>query len=349
MRAIRGSAIPEAAFWLLGYAVFGIAILNLIGVGHVGPDMLTAAFCCLAGWGTLRFPRSAPSIGRALLLGVVLALGYYAKAPLFPLGFIFLLCACLGRPLLRRAVFLDGMALATFLLICAPFIIALSHAKGRLTFGDAARISQALYINGVHYQHWRGGPPGSGMPVHPTRKVSDHPEIYEFAAKDMGTYPASFDTTYWYEGVTPHLNFKVQGKVLVYNLIQESQIIVESGAELVCAAIILALLCGYRRWAGGFAQLWFIWTPGVIALVMFALVHIEIRFLGGWLILLLGGAVCAFLVSHGYRHSAGRFGVFAFNLGHGNGFDNSTGDREAVGSDHAAGRAPSTFQSQSFC
>ena len=141
--AIRGSAIPEAAFWLLGYAVFGIAILNLIGVGHVGPDMLTAAFCCLAGWGTLRF-RSAPSIGRALLLGVVLALGYYAKAPLFPLGFIFLLCACLGRPLLRRAVFLDGIALATFLLICAPFIIALSHAKGRLTFGDAARISQAL-------------------------------------------------------------------------------------------------------------------------------------------------------------------------------------------------------------
>ena len=169
------------------------------------------------------------------------------------------------------------------------------------------------------------------MPVHPTRKVSDHPEIYEFAAKDMGTYPASFDPTYWYEGVTPHLNFKVQGKVLVYNLIQESQIIVESGAELVCAAIILALLCGYRRWAGGFAQLWFIWAPGVIALVMFALVHIEIRFLGGWLILLLGGAVCASSLPHGYRHAPGGLVYWRCSLRHSNGFGDSPGEQRGGG------------------
>src|SRR5271156_51387 len=270
------------------------ATLNVITVGLLHPDLLVAAFCCLAGWAALHFRRT-PNMGRALLLGLVLALGYYAKAPFFPMGFVFVLCACFGRLLSRRMILLGGTVLALFILACAPYITAISLSKCHFTFGESARLSQAFYINDVeYYEHWQGGPPGSGMPIHPTRKLNDFPEIYQFAAKDMGTYPAWFDPTYWYEGVTPHLNWKRQAKILVANLIVEFQIIVDSGAGLVCAAIVLAMLASHHgRWTAGFRQLWFMWIPGAIALLMFALVHVESRFLGGWLILLFAGPVCA--------------------------------------------------------
>jgi len=289
-----GTEISERAFWILGYSAYAIAALNVIGVALVCPDLLVAALCCLAGWAALRFRRS-PSTGRALVLGLVLALGYYAKSPFFPMGFVFIVCAGLGWPPPRRTILLGGTALATYLLMCAPYIAAISLSKGHFTFGESARLAQAFYINGVqYYQHWQGGPPGSGIPVHPTRKLNDFPAIYEFAAMDMGTYPPWFDPTYWYQGVTPHPNWKLQTKIFVANLLLEFQIIMEFCAMLVAAVIVLALLTGSRRrWMKGFWDLWYIWAPAAIALPMFALVHVESRFLGGWLILLFAGAICA--------------------------------------------------------
>jgi hypothetical protein len=286
--------IPDDAFWALGYAAFGIATLNVIRVGLIGPDLLVAVFCFLAGWSALRFRRT-PDIWGAILLGVLLALGYYAKAPFFPIGIVFVLCACFRLPFSRRIVLLGATALTTFFLLCAPFVILLSRAKGRLTFGDSARLSSAFYIDGVQfYQHWQGGPPGSGMPVHPTRKLSEYPEIYEFAARNMGTYPAWFDATYWYEGITPHFKLKRQIIVLVRNLALQFQFTMQSGAALVCIAIILGLLTGYRdRWIKGFRQQWPVWMPGAIALLMYALIHVEERFLGGWLVMLFAGTICA--------------------------------------------------------
>ena len=178
--------IPESAFWALGYAVFGIAILNVVTVGLVTPDLLVSAFCCLAGWSALRL-RRAPSFSRSVLFGCILALAYYVKAPFFSMGIAFIVCAYFWRPVSLRSILLAGTAVVTFLVVCAPFITALSLAKGRLTFGDSARVSEAFYIDGVQaYRHWQGGPPGLGIATHPTHKLNDFPEIYEFAADKWG-------------------------------------------------------------------------------------------------------------------------------------------------------------------
>jgi len=332
--------IPEHAFWSLGYAVFGVASLNLIRVGLIAPDLLVAAFCLLAGRCALRL-RAAPSIKYSLLLGLVAGLGYYAKSPFLPIGLVFILCACFWRPLSRRTIFLGGLALVFFLLICSPFIAALSLAKGRLTFGDTARLNEAFFIDGVQfYEHWQGGPAGAGMPIHPTRKVSDYPEIYEFAAKNMGTYPPWFDPTYWYEGITPHISLKRQIVVLVRNLALEFQIIMESSADVVCVAIILLLLsCYHRRPASVFWQLWFVWSPGVVALTMYALIHVEPRYLGGWLILVFAGIVCVCSLPNdaSMRQAVLCIGAaILITVGAGIALQAS---REAVGIDHAAGRS----------
>jgi hypothetical protein len=331
--------VPEYAFWMVGYAVFGIATLNQITVGLVGPDLLVSAFCLLAGWGVLYF-RNSPGVGRSLLLGLVLGLGYYAKAPFLPVGIIFLACACLRWPVSPRAALLAGTMAVAFALVCAPLVAALSLAKGRLTFGDSARMSEAFYINGVQaYRHWQGGPPGAGMPVHPTRKLNDFPEIYEFAANDMGTYPPWFDPTYWYAGIKPHVEVKRQMAVFIRNLALEFQFILESAAELVCILVFLAMLSSHRkRWVEGVSQLWFIWMPGAMALTMFALIHVEPRFLGGWLILLFAGGLCACSLpaDAGTSRAVSCVG-FATLITAGAVLLLGT-SREAVGIDHEAGR-----------
>jgi hypothetical protein len=290
----RDAEITKPVFLALGYAVFSIAALNVIRIGLIAPDMLVAAFCLLAGWAAIRF-RRGPGIGRALILGIVLASGYYAKSPFLLIGFVFVLCACFWWPVSGRAILLGGLALLTFLFVCAPFIAALSLAKGRLTFGETARLNEAFFIDGVQfYEHWQGGPPGAGMPIHPTHKLNAYPEIYEFAQKNMGTYPPWFDPTYWYEGITPHFILKRQVIVFMRNLALTFQIILESGTALVCVVIILVLLTGFRKhWIRGLSQLWFMWVPGLAALTMYALIHDEPRYLGGWLMLLFAGAISA--------------------------------------------------------
>jgi len=338
--AVRDAQIPGLAFWAIGYAVFSIATLNVIRVSMIAPDLLVFTFCCLAGWSALRF-RSTPSTGRALLLGLVLALGYYAKSPFFPVGIVFVLCACLRWPLSRRVILLGGLAFITFLIACAPFVTALSISKARLTFGDTARLNEAFFIDGVQfYEHWQGGPPGSGMPIHPTRKMSDYPEIYEFGKKNMGTDPPWFDPTYWYDGINPHVNFRRQAIVFVRNLALQFQITMESGAELVCVAVILALLTRYRKpWIERFSQLWFVWMPGIAALTMFALIHVEPRYLGGWLVLLFAGVICACSLpaDEGTRTAVRCVGIAALITAGSSVMLQAS--REAVGIDYAASRS----------
>jgi len=304
----EGIELPESTFWILGYSIFAVCTLNVISLAFIGPDLAVAALCCFAGWSALRL-RRAPGTGSALLLSVILALGYYVKAPFLPMGFMFVVCSCLGRPALSRRLFSGALAITVFSLLCSPYIAALSQMKERFTFGDSARLNHAFYLDGVQkFQHWQGGPAGAGQPVHPTRKLNAFPQIYEFAAGDMGTYPPWFDPTYWYEGITPRLHWKLQAKVLAANFAKTFQIVMESATVPAVAAIILCLLSQNPM---RLRQFWPIWMPGAIALLMFALVHVEPRYLGGWLILLFGGLVCTFTLptGSGARYTVRQIGL----------------------------------------
>lgn len=338
--ADRNRQIPQAAFWALGYAAFGIATLNIIGIGLVGPDLLVCAVSLMAASCVMRF-RCTPGVGRALLLGLELALGYYIKAPFFPLGFVFIFCACWNKRPSMRMVAFAGFATATFVLSCAPLVFALSVANKRITFGDSARLAQAFYLNGVQYfRHWQGGPPGSGMPVHPTHKLNDLPQIYEFAANNMGTYPPWFAPAYWNAGIRPHIVLKRQAVVFVRNLALEFQIFMESAAPLLLVLIILVLLGRSAvEWTRHFLRFWFVWTPGAAALFMFALIHVEPRFLGGWFVLLYAGGIAACMsdIDPAMRHAIQSIAAAALATVAAILILQSS--REAVGIDHADGRS----------
>ena len=206
------SPLPRWALMALGYGVFLWTSLTFIGVSTDTPDMLVAAFTYLAAAAVLQL-RSRVTIAASVALGVALALGYLAKAALFPMAFVFLVVAAIATRNVRSTL----VAAATFALIAAPFIVAISIAKGRPTFGDTGRLNYvwSMTRDVRAFRFWHTTATHGGTPVHPPRVLSNRPEVFEFAQPVGGTYPPWHDPSYWYEGiesrVRPALLFIVAG------------------------------------------------------------------------------------------------------------------------------------------
>src|SRR5262249_33862137 len=141
-------------------------------------------------------------------LGVILAFGYLAKSALFPLTFVILAVSffLVGNP--RIAVRRVALSLATFCAVASPFIIGLSVAKGRPTFGDSGKLAYAWYADGdgVIDSVWHLEFPDDKRPEHPTRKIFNEPAIFEYGSEIAGTYPPYYDPSYWHSGVVPHFD-----------------------------------------------------------------------------------------------------------------------------------------------
>ena len=179
------------------------------------PDVIVFALFLLASGMVVRLYCGGHGMLRVFALGVVLGCAYLSKAAMFPISFVFLAVAAFAGKGWTRILLRGVVGIISFLLVSGPFIGALSVKKGRLTYGDVGAIAYAEMVNGVTKGiHWQGGPPGSGMPKHPTRKVSELPPVYEFNGPVGGSYPTWSDPSYWYEGVRPRFHLREQLRTL---------------------------------------------------------------------------------------------------------------------------------------
>jgi hypothetical protein len=281
----RTTLLPEWALLTLGFALFVWCSLPL---RLVSPDMAVAAIIYLACAMLLRIRRGAADRGAYAALGVILGIGYLFKAPMFPLAFVFLGCGLFVVFPLRRTAPRVFLATAVFLLISMPFVIALSKTKGRLTFGDSGGLNYAWMVDGVtEFVHWQGGPPGAGTPVHPTRKLLNIPAVYEFATPIKGTYPAWYDPSYWYEGVTPHFDLRGQIRALSASARDYFHFFYHWQGGLIAGVLALYLL-GYRRSITRRCVLlnWFLFVPAVAGLAMYAVVFVSLRYVTPFMLVL---------------------------------------------------------------
>ncbi|MHC4476808.1 MAG: hypothetical protein ACYTEL_14270 [Planctomycetota bacterium] len=161
--------LPDWAWSVIGYLLFVVVSLHLIEIWAVTPDMLMSAFVYLAGGILVRLRMGFIGMRSFIFLGLVLGLGYLAKAVMLPIALVFLGVSLFTVENVRRAIPLGSMAMVVFALVSVPFITIVSIAQGELTFGDAGTLTYARYINGVPYPHWQGDPPGNGTPEHPSR------------------------------------------------------------------------------------------------------------------------------------------------------------------------------------
>lgn len=272
VRATRDVSAGVVALW---------AFLFLVGVILLTPDMLVAGFALIA-FGLLQRVTRETSVGTSAALGLVLGAGYYAKSAMFPVALMTLVCVFLAAWRRRSGLRPPLVAAGAFTVIAAPLVIALSVQKNRLTFGDSGRINYAFYVNAVPgVSHWRGGPPGAGEPVHPTRVITDDPYAYEFATPVGGTYPPWYDPSYWYEGVRPHpdlashIHLARQHAPLVWSLLWPA---------LAALSIVLAIGGAARRTLTELAARWPAPLVAVGGLTMYALVYLEERYVAAFVL-----------------------------------------------------------------
>jgi hypothetical protein len=288
--ASSGSApIPSGTMQLAGYALFLWSTQFWLGTKVVSPDLIVAAAVFWATALVMRIRRTGGGFETLALIGVALGVGYLAKSAMFPLAFVFLLAAfAVARQQLgaKAAAFRTLLGAAVFAAISLPYVAALSVEKGRATFGDVGRIAYAEYVGGATKSvHWQGEPAGTGTPSHPTRQISRNPALYEFASPVAGSYPPWYDPSYWYDGIRPHFSLAGQSKALLRGANMYLKLFSKSGALW---AVLLMLLIfrrsfGWGRFAPG---TWWAVAPSTVALAMYSLLLVELRYVAPFALIL---------------------------------------------------------------
>jgi hypothetical protein len=278
-------ALPEWALILLGYSTFLWASLELVTLYDVSPDQAVLACVCFEAGLLLRLRRT-PTSRNFVFFGLLLGLGYWIKAILFPLGLVTVVLAYSWQRPSRS--WRQGMLVSVliFLGVSAPLVLLLSAEKGRPTFGDSGKLNYAWAVSPrTFWRNWQGEEQGSGTPPHPTRQLVQHPPVFEFADPVPGTYPPWTDPSYWNEGLQWHFSLRPQVEVLATNFVSEVRLLLRAQPGLVIVVIVLALLSG-GAWFAGLRELWPLIALPAAAFAIYLPVHVEDRFLGGFVLIL---------------------------------------------------------------
>lgn len=281
----------DRIFSVVGLCLFSWVAVEWINVRLVTPDWCVAALVFLAA-GLLLKIATRPHVSSTIsfLFGVVIAGAYLAKAAMLFLGFGFLAALpFLGGDrgqIVRRVI----LAFIGFFVLAGPWILVLSLSKGRLTYSDVGRLNYAWQVNGSPggSRHWQGDSTGTGEPtgepMHPTRKLHSDPSVFEFALPIHGTYPPWYDPSYWNEGLRTTFDLRQQMAVLFQHLQWYFSTAYRIGTAPFLIVLLLFGACSrrLRRLPRNFLAYWPLLLPSVAAFVLYALVHVELRYLGAF-------------------------------------------------------------------
>lgn len=270
------SQFSIVAYALLAWGCFGLTI-----VSRVNPDLCVAAMTFAAATMLLSFKEGHVSRSRFVLFGAVLGIGYLFKAIFFPLAFLFLVAAALESKVWAVKWRLS-LSLLMFLLIASPLIAALSMKYGHLTYGETGKNTYRTDVLFMPLVHWQGGPPRAGIPEHPTRKILENPDVYEFASPISATYSPWYDPTYWNAGAVLRLDVWKYGRAIIRNL---KRIAVILWFEIP-VVVVLVIARRYSRIDISVRYFRSLWLVGIGNLAIYTGLLVEARYLAGCLPLL---------------------------------------------------------------
>ena len=279
-----GTGEERADRWIIlfGFCSFLWFTLQYVSERHVTPDLcvatvvfLAAGCCCRASLRTTTWKNYAT-------LGFGLGVGYYAKAVMFPLALVLLALLWLMPPFFmkRRDALVAALAFAA---LAAPLVALTSKHVGRLSTGESGSLNYIWYVDGLTpFQGWTQQNIDSPQrPEHPPRVLFDKPLTLEFTSPVQGTYPLWYEPSYWYAGAKSHFDLRKQIKVLGVQARIYKQMLFEM-APFLSGAIVLACFAIARgRIAPHYRSAVFLIWP-IAAAAVYALVHAERRFLGGF-------------------------------------------------------------------
>ncbi len=286
-RAPGGTPLPRP---LLALAILASAAITLqcIGLGLLTPDMavlvtvMATAICCLrmeAGKSSWRWP---------LVLGLMPGAGYWMKGILLPLNALLFVLLLIRPPRIARARPQVVLAAGVFAVVSLPLIVLISSAIGRPSIGEVGRLNYAWEVDGVlPFAGWTGDTTTRyGAPIHPPRVLVAEPRTLEFATPVVATYPLWYDPAYWYDGVRARFDPAGQLRVL-------AQGFSDLGTLLRDLGVIVAVLAAFQLTStrvkatgtkGRMPLVLLVWAA--LAMLVYAAVHIEPRYLAGFVVLI---------------------------------------------------------------
>jgi hypothetical protein len=281
--------LPPWTLMVVGYLLFVYGSLYLIEIWAVTPDMLFAVFLLLAGGLFLKIGSRPSGLRTFAIFGVVLGIGYYAKAAMFATAILLLLATAWMTRRLPGGVKGSVIAVLVFATIAGPLVVAISAEAGQVSVGAGGRHVYIREVNQVPPYRQSSDSMPVGVPDNPVNRISAHPRVYEFSKPVGGTYPLHYDPTHWYLGLAPVVETDTQLKILAASGRYFTDLFLKRQGLLLGAVLILLLLS--TRFAEDdlrrTARKYLLAIVGVV-LVSFAFVYTEDRYIGAFILLFWG-------------------------------------------------------------
>ena len=219
------------------------------------------------------------------LLGLMLGVGYLAKAVMFLMSAAFIAVAAAPQRTTARKFRCVAISELFFLLAAGPSVLLLSFAKQRPTFGDSGKINYLMNVGTT--QFFTPHEPDAKRPVHQLSALS---HAYEYGSPIAGTYPLWYDPSYWHEGIRPHVDFNRQIRTMLLAGV-ECAFILFSPSMGLCIAVPLIFLYLISPHIGQClaraSRNWELWIPALAGIALYSLVVIEPRYVAAQFCILL--------------------------------------------------------------
>jgi len=297
-RARLPGAPPNDTTWqVLVYALFGVLTVGWIRVWMPTPDMAVAAIVFATAGVCIRLATGRGRWPSVVMLGLLLGVGYLAKAVLLPIGVCSLATLAVLLRLRPGGMAEIAVAALIFLGVAAPQIVYASRLKGASTFGDVGRLNYLWFVAGVPGPVTSAfplptrlpSPTGTGQtltPLDPVRGV--HPAIYDIDAPIAGTLPIWYDAGYWYRGVVAPLHLGA----IVRTIVRHARVYLELFGFLLVggtAAVLATTVSRHSLLAMRPSPM--LVVPALAALALYALVLVQSRYVAAFALLLFAGLV----------------------------------------------------------
>jgi hypothetical protein len=259
-------------------------VLRLQQAPTVTPDLLVlAALACIATFLVIGRARALTS-REATAFGVVLGMGYLAKAVMLPVGLAALTVFAVLVWRSRRGAAPRELvrACVAYIVIAAPLVIVQSRTQGKLTFGETGRLNYRWYVSHA------GEPRAREEPIARTARRSEEdpaqvtlasvPGAVLYAGGVRGSFPYGFDPSRFEQRDTAggaHVNLASQRRVLGMNLYWYWVV----AGTLTLLALLPFALAALERLAPH-AAVWPALVPPLTLLALYLLTHVEGRLCG---------------------------------------------------------------------
>jgi len=279
----KGPAAHPVLWDCAGYACLFWAGTHMQTLVITTPDVLLLPAFLASAAIQVRFRAGKAGMPAATGLGIVLGLGFLAKAAFLPAIAVLLLSLTWSGATRRQA----GVALLSLLATVLPFLAAVSLEKGRPVLSDSGRLNYSWVVNGFAVDGYKEGvrrpPPGL---AHPARVVFEEPLVLSYDQHILGTIPAHLDPSWWSEGYPVEFDAARQTGALESGVATSLWHLAGLPAVFLAALI---LTTGGRRSLGpalDFTSVWWIWLPPAGVIAAYCMVFVQERYLAAPMVLL---------------------------------------------------------------